>query len=114
MAEAPRLWYLKFREVLIAEGLTELKAFPAVFIKGDLAGDEMDVAEIVKKRVDLIVFLHVDDGLVLGEDEAVDDITKKLNNAFPVKWQPLEKGQKEPVKYLGVEISRDRNELARD
>ena len=89
LAEAPRLWYLRAREILAEIGWTELQCSRATFILKE--GDEVIAT----------LNLHVDDGLVLGDlnSPSLKAVIKKMNQRFHIKeWKELTEG----VMYLGV------------
>ena len=76
LTEAPRLWYLRARELLVEEiGFAELRCARAVFIL-------QDNGETVA-----MLTLHVDDGLLAGDisnrvfQKALKDINKKLSRS---------------------------------
>ena len=88
LSEAPRLWYLRARELLISIGFEELQMAKATFImkqKGDVIA---------------ILCLHVDDGLLVIKPSAVERVKRAIDKHFNIKeWQQIgEKG----VTFLGV------------
>ena len=96
MTEAPRLWYLWARELLVEIGFVELCCARAVFILQD------------KGRTVAMLTLHVDDGLLAGDQE--NKVYKKavqgINSKFNIKeWNDLEKG--EVADYLGMQWHQD-------
>ena len=89
LSEAPRLWYLRAREVLKELGWEELQCSRATFILKD------------KSEIVGTMNLHVDDGIVLGDEnnrrfkKAITDIDQK----FHIKeWKSLKEG----ITYLGA------------
>ena len=90
LAEAPRLWYLRAREVLAQLGWTELQCARATFV---LRVDDEPIATMN---------LHVDDGIVFGDkqDQRVKNAIQKLNESFHIKeWKDIEQG----FTYLGAQ-----------
>ena len=89
LSEAPRLWYLRARELLVAAGFEELQMAKATFIK---KGKD--------SKVEAILCLHVDDGLLITDRSQADKIQKSIDDRFAIKeWKDLEK---EPETFLGV------------
>ena len=88
LSEAPRLWYLRAREILEGHGWQELTCSRSTFL---LREDERTIATLN---------LHVDDGIVLGEKEhpRYKKAIRDMNKDFHIKeWQDLRRG----VGYLG-------------
>lgn len=93
LTEAPRLWYLRARELLLSLGWEELKCARAIFVLRNVA-----------KRLVGLLSLHVDDGLCFGDkqNELFLKVSSQLDDVFKIrKWSQLT--QKEGVKYLGVQ-----------
>jgi hypothetical protein len=91
LAEAPRLWYLRARELMKQAGFVELKISRSVFMLR------------CKKTQKLlgICTLHVDDGKLYGDrtDAQFNQARKKLDQIFNMKeWHDLRKG----AEYLGA------------
>ena len=98
LAEAPRLWYLRARELLEKCGLVELRVCRSVFVLRDS-----------HKVLRGVVTLHVDDGLVFGNpnEKTYQKARRLINQNFYIKeWHRLDA----PVKreeYLGARWSQD-------
>ncbi|OLQ12139.1 Transposon Ty1-DR1 Gag-Pol polyprotein [Symbiodinium microadriaticum] len=96
LAEAPRLWYMQAKDLLLACGFTEVPFAPATFVKvKKRRGKQTTVA---------ILCLHVDDGFLAVEDgEEAKETQKAIDERFSIKeWIVI--GEK-PVAYLGMKIS---------
>ena len=88
LSEAPRLWYLRARELLLEVGFEELSMARASFV--------MKVGD----NVVAILCLHVDDGLLVAEPSTMQNLKDRISSKFTIKeWQDL--GEK-PVTFLGV------------
>ena len=95
LTEAPRLWYLRARQVLTQLGFTELRCARAVFVYR-LAG-----------RLVGLLTLHVDDGMLFGnlEDIELRKIQEKINGSFKIKyWQTV--SEDSSIDYLGMQWRR--------
>ena len=82
LAEAPRLWYLRARELLAKCGFEELRVCRSVFCLRD-----------ADKHLRGIVTLHVDDGLIFGDpnEKTYREARKKINEHFNIKeWNKLD------------------------
>eukprot|EP00435_Cladocopium_sp_Y103_P070035 s255_g34.t1 len=88
LSEAPRLWYLRARELLLSIGFEELQMAEATFIMK------------IQNEVVAILCLHVDDGLLVIKPSAAMSVRKAIDQNFNIKeWQQIgEKG----VTFLGV------------
>ena len=91
LTEAPRLWYLRARELFLEIGFQELSLARAVFV--------------YKKNSTIIAYLnlHVDDGLLAGKRGAHDfeAVVKAINSKFNIKfWKILT--SENPFEYLGM------------
>jgi hypothetical protein len=76
LAEAPRLWYLRARELLAKCGFEELRVCRSVFCLRNAS-----------KELCGIVTLHVDDGLIFGDmsNKTYRDARTKINQHFNIK-----------------------------
>ena len=76
LTEAPRLWYLRARELLVSIGVVELAMARAVF------------ALRRGKKVIAFLTLHVDDGLLMGKKGSADfeAVVKAINERFNIKF----------------------------
>ena len=96
LSEAPRLWYLRDRELLVEVGFVELCCARAVFILQD------------KRRTVAMLTLHVDDGLLAGDQEnkVYKKAVQSINSKFNIKeWNNLEQGA--VADYLGMQWQQD-------
>ena len=88
LSEAPRLWYLRARELLVGIGFEELEMAKASFI--------------MKKGSEVIAMLclHVDDGLLVIKPSEAKRVKEQINSSFNIKERQEinEKG----VTFLGV------------
>jgi hypothetical protein len=95
LAEAPRLWYLRARELLLKCGFQELRICRSVFALRDK--DE---------KLRGIITLHVDDGLIFGDpkERTYKDARRKINEHFNIKeWHRLDAPiKREDDEYLGA------------
>ena len=86
LSEAPRLWYLRAKELLEEAGFEELQMAKATFLKRSKKNQE----------VEAILCLHVDRKLAPAIQQSID-------KRFAIKeWKDLEK---EPETFLGVKTS---------
>ena len=95
LTEAPRLWYLKARELMIEVGFAELCCARAVFILRD------------KEETVAMLTLHVDDGLLAGDEgnQRYQRAVRDINSKFKIKeWHDLKKGT---ANYLGMRWTQD-------
>jgi hypothetical protein len=95
LTEAPRLWYLRARELLLEIGFVELCCARAVFI---LREQEETIAMLT---------LHVDDGLLAGDrsHKKYQKVYKAINERFNIReWHDLMTGTAD---YLGMQWSQD-------
>ena len=92
LCDAPRVWYLKVKEVLEASGAIKSKFDHAIFYwlcKGNLEG---------------ILCCHVDDFVWGGTKNFKNKVIKLLKDTFSIS---LEKG--ETFKYLGLDVCQNDN-----
>ena len=88
LSEAPRLWYLRAKELLEELGFVELDMCRATFIMKR------------QNEVTAILCLHVDDGFLATAPSEMSDTQKRISSKFNIKeWQNL--GEK-PITFLGV------------
>lgn len=93
LSEAPRLWYLRAKELLVEAGMEELPTARATFIKRSKD----------KKEVQAILCLHVDDGLLVADRKHMASIKASIDQRFAIKdWKDLEK---ESETFLRVRTS---------
>ena len=96
LAEAPRLWYLRARELLQKCGCQELRICRSVFTLRDKEDDKLRG----------IITLHVDDGLMFGDpkERTYKDARRKINEHFNIKeWHRLDAPiKREDDEYLGA------------
>ena len=96
MTEAPRLWYLKAKNLLEGIGAVELKIARAVFVFREK--NKTGTAGVIA-----ILSLYVDDGLLFGDpaDPRFQRVSVKVESTFNIRhWKSL---GLEPVKYLGMQ-----------
>ena len=89
LTESPRLWYMKAKKDLEDTELKEIPASKSIFV----------AAEAGKSWA--ILALHVDDGLLVGDDRdpRFRALKKKIDGKFRIKeWKTL------PFTYLGVRM----------
>jgi hypothetical protein len=100
LAEAPRLWYLRARELLAKCGFEELRVCRSVFCLRNAS-----------KELCGIVTLHVDDGLIFGDmsNKTYRDARTKINQNFNIKeWHKLNADVKrDDEEYLGARWNQD-------
>ncbi|CAE8702081.1 unnamed protein product [Polarella glacialis] len=99
LSEAPRLWYLRARELMQQCSFVELACCKATFILVDPR----------TSLVEVIVCLHVDDGFVVGRAGGTLFETAKdnMNKVFNIKeWICL---QEQETDYLGYKVRQDKN-----
>ena len=103
LTEAPRLWYLKAREILVEKiGFEELQCAPSVFVKR------------AHGTIVALLTLHVDDGMLCGNAEGPEfkKIRADIDQHFKIKhWKLL--NDSVPEDYLGEQWFRfeDRVEI---
>ena len=98
LTESPRLWYLEAKDGMDEVELKELAASRSVFLASD------------KGKTWAICALHVDDGLLVGDDkdERFVKLREKINQRFNIKeWQFLEEDK--PLNFLGVELHKEKD-----
>ena len=90
LPEAPRMWYLEYRDILVNEqGFVEMKLFPGLFVLRHPGGALRALATI-----------HVDDTLMAG-DASAEAIWKKLQGRVNFgQWRALGEGVKFCGRYL--------------
>ncbi|CAE7368424.1 RE2, partial [Symbiodinium sp. KB8] len=95
LAEAPRLWYLQARELLVSCGFVEVPFAPATFVKLRKQGGRTTTVAVL--------CLHVDDGFLAVENGREAAATKQaIDERFSIKeW--IEVGSK-PAAYLGMKV----------
>ena len=89
LTESPRLWYMKAKKDLEDTELKEIPASKSIFVASD------------GKKSWAILALHVDDGLLVGDDRdpRFRALKKKIDGKFRIKeWKTL------PFTYLGVKM----------
>lgn len=90
LSEAPRLWYLRARELLLEAGFEELSMAKATFIKKSKKD----------QQVQAILCLHVDDGLLVVCRKVLEEVKKSIDDRFAIKeWKNLEQVSET---FLGV------------
>ena len=90
LTEAPRLWYLRAKQLLESIGFVEMLCAKAVFTLRNAAG-----------KLITILVLHVDDALIFRDrtDPTSRRARQQLDKKFDIKsWKTLEE---KPVTYLG-------------
>ena len=93
LTEAPRLWYLRAKQILVDKiGFEELRCARATFTyryKGELK---------------VLLNLHVDDGMMAGnfEDPTYQMVKAKVNQHFKIKqWKTVT--EKDDLDYIGMQ-----------
>ena len=97
LTEAPRLWYLRARELLHDIGFEEIKCARAVFTLREASN-----------RVVAFLTLHVDDGMLYGDrtSQCYLDARAEIDKVFSIKaWKKLSKDKRES--YLGMQWRQD-------
>ena len=90
LSEAPRLWHLRATELLAEVGFQEIPMCKATYIWKKDGSSE----------VAAILCLHVDDGLLVAEQNTLAILKEEINKRFSIKeWQDM--GEK-AVTFLGV------------
>ena len=104
LKDAPRHWYLTIDSYLGRIGFLPLKSDPCVYVyvSEDYKLPTTNIAEGLN-NVAAILALYVDDVILIGGDDAVFSMLKKLTARFKMK----DFGDASLV--LGMEISRDLN-----
>ena len=91
LSEAPRLWYMRAKELLEEIGFSELSMARATFVLKQ------------KGSVVAILCLHVDDGLLVASPETMQFLQKEISQRFSIKeWQKM---SEDPVTFLGVKTT---------
>ena len=100
LTEAPRLWYLRARQVPTKLGFEEFRCARATFVYRDSGA------------VIAMLTLHVDDGMLFGdiEDQRSSRIRTQINNDFTIKpWKTIT--DKTPMEYLDTQWIRENKML---
>ena len=106
LTESPRLWYLEALDRIKKTELQELEMSRSTFVAGGGNSGSATYA---------ILCLHVDDGLLLGDlqDKRVQNLKRQIDGMFKIKaWKNL--SAKEPVQFLGVDVTMDSNGIHDD
>jgi len=106
LTESPRLWYLEALDRIKKTELQELEMSRSTFAAGGGNSGSATYA---------ILCLHVDDGLLLGDlqDKRVQNLKRQIDGMFKIKaWKNL--SAKEPVQFLGVDVTMDSNGIHDD
>ena len=93
LTEAPRLWYLRARQILSEIGFVELRCARAVFVLRDET-----------ERLVAMLTLHVDDGMLFGNGKSpvFEKARKMIDKRFNIKkWAALNEEKAED--YLGMQ-----------
>ena len=93
LTEAPRLWYLKACKEISETPLKELAMAKSTFVASEGG------------KAWAILCLHVDDGLLFGDEKDVryQNLKKDINRRFKIKeWKKL------PMNFLGVQLRLER------
>jgi len=85
LKQAPQQWFKKLTNFLISEGLNQLQTDQCVFKSQD-------------SRDMIYVAIHVDDGIVVGRGNRVNQLLKRLSSKFQTKVNY------KPEIYLGMQI----------
>lgn len=89
LRQAPLQWFKKLSDFLKKEGFTQLKSDKCVF-------------KNPRTMKTLYIAIHVDDGLIVGEDiQEIKSLMKKMQEKFEVAIN------ENPKLYLGMEIKKD-------
>ena len=92
LAEAPRLWYERAKELLKDCGFEELSFALCTFVW----------KHPKTKHVMAVLCLHVDDGMLAGDPKVVENIKNKINERFQIKvWNLV---GEQPLDYLGLKV----------
>ena len=92
LAEAPRLWYERAKELLKESGFEELSFALCTFVWKDPR----------TKAVLAVLCLHVDDGMLVGDNKVIGQIKAAIDQRFQIKVWHLVKDV--PLDYLGLKI----------
>ena len=106
LTESPRLWYLEALDRIKKTDLQELEMSRSTFVAGGGSSGSATYA---------ILCLHVDDGLLMGDlqDKRVQNLKRQIDSMFKIKaWKTL--SAKEPVQFLGVDVTMDSNGIHDD
>ena len=95
--EAPRLWYLRARQVLTKPGFEEFRCARAAFVYRDFG------AAVAMLTV------NVDDGMFFGDigDQRSNSIRTQIDNITIKHWKTI--NDKTPMDYLGTQWIREKN-----
>ena len=92
LSEAPRLWYLRAKELLEELNFIELELCRATFVLKE------------GQQVIAILCLHVDDGFLTTAATRMKDLQRQISSKFNIKeWQNLDE---KDVTFLGVKTRR--------
>ncbi|CAE7449079.1 TY1B-PR1 [Symbiodinium sp. CCMP2592] len=92
LAEAPRLWYERAKELLSECGFEELPFALCTFVWRDPKS----------RKVLAVLCLHVDDGMLVADVKLMDRLKSAINDRFQIKvWNLV---QEVPLDYLGLKI----------
>ena len=107
LTEAPRLWYLRAKEILERLGFEEIRCCRAVFVFMDKSKQRQ---EGHFDHIVAFLTLHMDDGMLFGnrKDKRFMKVLKALNENFSIKqWQYLEEGKE--LEYLVLQCACERD-----
>ena len=92
LAEAPRLWYERAKELLSECGFLELPFALCTFVWKDPKTG----------KVRAVLCLHVDDGMLVGDHHAIRELRAAIDARFQIKvWNLV---QEAPLDYLGLKV----------
>ena len=92
LAEAPRLWYERAKELLLECGFEELTFALCTFVW----------KHPQTKAVLAVLCLHVDDGLLAGDPSVIQEVKTAIDRRFQIKiWNMV---RETPLDYLGLKI----------
>ncbi|CAE7228738.1 RE1, partial [Symbiodinium sp. CCMP2456] len=95
LAEAPRLWYQRAKELLKEIGFEEIPFAPSTFVYRKKQGENDWV-------VLSVLCLHVDDGLLVGCPKHAGSLKAAIDKRFNIKmWELV---GKVPRSYLGLQL----------
>jgi hypothetical protein len=96
LRQAPRLWSRHFTSSLQKLGFKQTEADPGLYhLKG--------------KYGPVYLAIYVDDGIIIGDKRDTEHYRDRILNVFSGRKEPLEsKDGVEHLKYVGLEITRDR------
>ena len=92
LAEAPRLWCERAKELLSECGFLELPFVLCTFVWKDPKTG----------KVRAVLCLHVDDGMLVGDHHAIRELRAAIDARFQIKvWNLV---QEAPLDYLGLKV----------